>query len=187
MMISLIACNSNNSSGDNATKENKSEVNEKNAKGTRSNPYSFGEDISIQNLSTDFGDKTVNELTICFDYVMPLDEAQKTYPNYSVADDHKLLIRGHAKIGECSTDDESLKPFGENYTRFIDESMTEWKAEFRMFKENDINARFEVYSNTENEFVLYCHDKKSFDAQIKYIKLNVRTENGDTPVWIQLP
>lgn len=150
--------------------------------GTRSDPYEFGEDITIISQSWS-GDYTV-QYTVNFKELWDSEKVSRQYPNYKIED--RLLVRGAITVMCDATDDEirfDLTPV------YITDNLNEEAADIQTYKANELNNQlYSVYSGGTYDVIVLGANDGIGSMIVPYLKINYCNLSGENAsLWVALP
>ena len=152
-------------------------------KGSRSNPYQFGDEISV--TAYDYNKEMPVDFTFSFSDFYDGAEMQMLYPSYQVDEDYG--VRGAISVHSDETSDSI---YFDNYVsaQAITSELNEINARFDTFTEDDPNTFLNnVYSDGYYDIVLDIN-ASVYPIDFSYITLKWRNKSGENQTaWIEIP
>ncbi len=174
LSLLLIACGSSSGNGN-------APAGGTGGKGSRTNPYSLGDEIVFSAVSLD--DSKNATLKFGLNEFWDLKKLEAEYPSYNL--NVKLGVRGTLEVVSGSTDEEidlNVHP------EFIDENMNEYPAYFNTYVPDTLNeSLYTVYTEGKYEVVILTTEEGIVGKNLKYLKLNYTdTNKKQQSVWIDI-
>lgn len=190
LLFALTACGgkaSTASKEENATTETNEPttsdtVNASTQKGSRSNPYKFGEDILI--TTTSWGEENKVKYTVNFSEMWGPNKISSEYSDYRIED--RILLRGSISVS-CDETDDGIS--FDLYPVFMTDTLNEESAHVQTYKNGELNNLLTtVYSGGQYEVIVLGSNDGISSMTIPYLKISYRDIDGQTAnVWVALP
>lgn len=192
MLCALCACGQSNEQGDIPVNKEELSTESPNVvspaptgekKGTRSNPYSFTDEIKLA-VKNGYYDDNITEYTINLTELWESDRVAEEYPTYSL--DNRLIIRGQIAVGYNSIEDE-IK-FGLSAT-YITATFNEADANIQTYEEKKLNNFLRtVYSGGTYDIIILGVDDGMSLLDISFLKIKYTDIEGNpASIWIEMP
>ena len=187
MICSFCACGENNEPGNigetaQETPDTTSSTSTANHIGTRSNPYSFTDEILI--TTKDRHNDYIVEYTISLNELWGGSKVSAEFPDYII--DDLILVRGQITVNCDSTDDEIDFDLDATY---LTSSLNEEPATIETYKKGELNNILRtVYSGGSYDIIILGANDGMGSLGIGLLKIGYTDIEGNyANIWIQLP
>ncbi len=178
LTLTLASCGKNKeseASENNQKASEKTEKSDSNTKGTRNNPYEFGDKIVIKETNSN---EIETEYTFEFNTTRPVSD-DTFFEDYSIGDE------AFEAIGVLNVKSEEYNNSVDMdlHFSFLSENMIESDATLHLAESNPNNRLDSVYNGGKYDIKLYCRNGEKISAA--YLTISYREESEQKKLWIK--